>query len=284
MHLVVCLKLVPDPLTVEASPFTGVIDPRRLLYRTNLADEGALELALSLAGPTGRVSALTVGPPAADEVARQALAVGASQAWRLWDASLPEPHPFATATLLAAAVRALPPANVILCGARSSDRGSGTVPALLAELLGLPVATDVTALNLTGPTVQMQRRLDRGAREELVLDLPAVVGLEPGPLRLRQPALPQLLAARRTQIELRTSADLGLRQLPAPASEQRGLQAPRPRPRPIFAPASNLPAHERISQLLAAGVASKSGSIQSGPPEQLAARLVAFLRERGFIP
>lgn len=284
MHIIVCLKQVPDPLSVEANPFTGAIDRRRLLPRINLADEGALELALQLVGPGGAVSALTVGPPPADEVVRAALAVGAIRAVRLWDERLAEPHPQATATLLAAAIRGLPPADLVLCGARSSDRGSGAVPAMLAELLGLPVVTDVTALTLETGRALVQRRLARGAREEVAVGLPAVLGLEPGLARLRQPALPALLAARRASVDARSAADLGLDALPAPQQKLRAIQPPRPRPRPIFAPDSALPAHERIGQLLAAGVTAKTGKILDGPPEQLAAALVAFLREREFIP
>lgn len=283
MHIVVCLKRVPDPLTVEANPFTGEIDARRLIYRTNLADEGALELALQLAGDGGSVTALTVGPQPADETARAALAVGASRAIRLWDERLEEPHPQATATLLAAAVRALPPADLVLCGARSSDRGSGAVPAMLAELLGWPVATDVTSLALEAGGATVQRRLARGAREEVEVALPAVLGLEPGLARLRQPALPAMLAARRASVERWGPAELGLDALPAPAATLRAIQPPRPRPRPIFAPDSSLPAYDRIGQLISVGVGSKSGKILEGPPEQLAAELVAFLRERGFI-
>jgi len=284
MHVIVCLKQVPDPLSVETSPFTGELDARRLLYRTNLADEGALELALQLAGPGGAVSALTVGPPAADEVARMALAVGATRAMRLWDEALGATEPLITTALLAAAIITLPPAELILCGVRSSDRSSGTVPALLAERLGLPVLTDVSALRLEPGRALAQRRLARGAREEVTVSLPAVLGLEPGLARLRQPTLPALLAAHRSAIEVRGATELGLPALPAPATLQLGVAPPRPRPRPIFAPESALPPHERIAQLLAAGVASKAGRVIDGPPEQLAAELLGFLRERGFLP
>jgi electron transfer flavoprotein beta subunit len=283
MHIIVCLKQVPDPLSVEASPFTGAIDARRLLYRTNLADEGALELALRLAGAGGAVSALTVGPPAADEVARAALAAGAARAIRLWDETLAETEPAITSALLAAAIAALPSAEIILCGARSSDRGSGAVPAMLAERLGLPVVTDASALELRSQGALAQRRMARGAREQVALTLPAVIGLEPGLARLRQPSLPALLAARRAAVPVAGPTDLALAALPAPAVVRLGASAPRPRPRPIFAPDSALPAHERVGQLLSAGVAGKAGKVLSGPPNELARALVAFLRERELL-
>jgi electron transfer flavoprotein beta subunit len=283
MHIIVCLKQVPDPLTVETSPFTGAVDARRLLFRTNLADEGALELALRLAGPGGAVSALTVGSPQADEVARAAAAAGAARAVRLWDPAVAAAHPPHTAALLAAAARALPPADLVLCGARSSDRGSGAVPAMLAELLGMPAVTDVTALALEPGRALAQRRLARGAREEVRVALPAVVGLEPGVARLRQPALPALLAARRAPVEVWGPAELAGATAATPAPELRAVLPPRPRSRPVFAPNSALPAHERIARLLSAGVAAKSGRVVEGPPEQLAATLLAFLRERGFV-
>ncbi|NWF79802.1 MAG: hypothetical protein HXY37_07100 [Chloroflexi bacterium] len=104
MQIAVCLKQVPDPATVEVDPLTAALDARRMLYIAGPADTAALEVALQLAGAEGHVSALCVGPPAADAVLRMALAAGATEARRLWAPFLPLQAPAQTALLLAAAL------------------------------------------------------------------------------------------------------------------------------------------------------------------------------------
>jgi electron transfer flavoprotein beta subunit len=283
MKIAVCLKYVYDPATVEVDPISGAIDVRRLLYRLDPAGESALEPALRLSADG--VLAITVGPPAADAVARAALAAGAGRAQRVWDDIRDETEPFATALLLAAALRAEEPPDLVLCGARSADRGSGQVPALLAEHLGWPAVVDVTGLQIEAGRALLQRRLDRGAREEVEVTLPAVLGLDPGLARLRHASLPGLMAAQRATIEARSPAELGLAPdaTAAPAPLRSAVLPPRPRPRPIFTPDSAQPAYERIGQILAAGVSRKSGRVIAGPPEQLAAEALAFLRAHDLL-
>ncbi len=115
--------------------------------------------------------------------------------------------------------------------------------------------------------------------------LPAVLGLEPGLARLRHASLPRLLAAQRATIEISSPAQLGLAPdtTAAPAPLWRVALPPRPRPRPLFTPDSAQPAHARIGQILAAGVARKSGQVIEGSPERLAAAVVDFLRACGFL-
>jgi electron transfer flavoprotein beta subunit len=284
MRIAVCLKQVPDPATVEIDPLTGKLDHSRLLYIMNPADAAALELALGLRGATGQVLAYTVGPARAEMVLRAAVAAGADQVLRL-----AEPPgtaaPAVTARLLAAALRAEGLPDLLLCGTRSADRGSGQVPALLGAYLGWPVVTDVTQLELSGSVARVQRRRDRGAREVGDIHLPAVLAVEPGTARLRHAGLPGLLAAQRAEIPVYQPTDLQL--APADLRVTTPLQQktipPRPRPRTIFTPETVLPAHERIGQILSAGVTGKTGQILEGPPEQTAAAIIAFLRERGFL-
>lgn len=286
MRIAVCLKHVPDPATVEVDPLTGVIDVSRLLYITNPADESALEMALRLRGAAGSILALTVGPEDAAATLRAALAVGADATLRLWDDLRAETDPAVTATLLAAALRVDGLPDLVLCGTRSADRGSGQVPALIAEFLGWPVVTDVTHLDVQSPVVYAQRRLDRGAREEVEVTLPAVLALEPGIARLRYAALPGLMAAQRAAIPVCGPSDLGLApaDLRHPMPVVRAVLPPTPRPRTIFTPDSASPAYERIGQILSAGVAKKSARMLEGPPDRMAAAIIDFLRERGFLP
>ncbi len=283
MKIAVCLKYVPAPDTVEVDPLSGAIDARRLLHVVNPADESALELGLSIGAR--EVVALTVGPRDAEVALHKALACGASQAVRLWDTSWQTTDPFRTATLLCAALRTIEACDLVLCGARSSDRGTGAVPALVAEMLDWPVATDVTRVDVIDGLAILQRRLNRGAREIVELRLPAVIGVESGLATLRHAGLPDLISAHRAMIPLLTPAQLGLTtaDIHFPVPVLQATLPPRPRPRRIFTPESTLPPHERIGQILSAGVVRKSAQMLRGDPEELAAAIVAFLKRRGFL-
>jgi len=286
MHIAVCLKYVPDPTSIEIDPLTGAIDPVRTLYMLNPADEAALETALALRSEGDTVLALTVGPKEAETVLRDALAVGADRVLRLWDEARSYTKPPVTSILLAAALRLQGLPDLLLCGARSVDRGAGKLPALLGELLDWPVVTDVTRFELQQSRALTQRRLARGARAEGEVKLPAVVGLEPELAKLRQASLPGLIAAKRAEIPVLHLADLGLspQDLHFPAVTLHEVMPPRPRPRALFMPDSHLPPHERVAQIMSAGVTGKSGEILEGrSAEEMADAIIAFLKTHGFV-
>ena len=286
MHIAVCLKYVPDPSTVEVDPLTGLIAEDRVLYMLNPADESALELALQLRPAGGQVSALSVGPQDADALLREALAAGVDRAARIWDDALGPLKPALTSILLAAALRAGGLPDLVLCGGHSADRGSGTVPALLAEQLDWPALTDVTQFELDGDRARIQRRLARGARAESELRLPAVLGLDLDRLRLRQASLPKLMQAKHASIPQYDldALDLAPQDLHFPAMTLHEVMPPRPRARVLFTPDSTAPPHERVEQILSAGVAGKSGKlVEGGTPEEQADAIIDFLRQRGFL-
>lgn len=285
MRIAVCLKHVPDPTTIQVDPFSGTIDARRLLHMLNPADETALETALQLRQPGDTLLALTVGPAEAEVVLREALAVGADAVLRLWEEGRAFTKPAVTSVLLAAALKAEGRPDLVLCGARSVDRGSGKLPALLAEHLDMAVVTDVTRFELREGYAIAQRRLARGVRAESEVKLPAILGLENG-LRLRHPSLPGLMAGKRASIPARYPAELGLsaQDLHFPTVTLHQVMPPRPRPRAIFMPDPTLPPHERVAQILSAGVVGKKGRLlEGGAPEQLADAIIEFLQQHGFL-
>ncbi|MCP5196122.1 MAG: hypothetical protein H6974_04915 [Gammaproteobacteria bacterium] len=286
MRITVCLKYVPDPSTIEVNPLTGSIDTGRVLYMMNPADESALELALRLRPSPGTVTALSVGPVEADRLLQDALAAGADAALRVWDDGLDSLKPIVTTILLAAALRVQELPDLVLCGGHSVDRGSGTVPALLAEHLDWPVATDVTQFEIQSGRMRVQRRLARGARAESEITLPAVLGLETGLVHLRQASLPNLMRVKHTPIPLYGLEELGLspQDLHFPAMTLHEVMPPRPRARTMFTPDPTAPVPERVAQIMSAGVAGKAGKIlDSGTPEQQADAIIEFLREHGFL-
>jgi electron transfer flavoprotein beta subunit len=285
MRFAVCLSRLPDPDTVEVDPLTGDIDVSRTLHILNPADAVALELVLRLRSPGDRVTALTVGPIEAESVLREAAAVGADEVLRVWEDGRTATRPAATALLLATALRTEPLPDLIVCGARTLAGGSGKVPALIAEHLDWPVVTDIIEFSLQQSRACFQRRLAKGARSEGEVTLPAVLAVDSSAVSLRYASLPGLMKAMRATIPVRHLADLGLSpvDLNFPSSTVQAAMPPYHRPREVFIPDSSLSPHERVMQVLSAGVVRKAGRIVSGPPEQMADTIIAFLREQGFV-
>jgi electron transfer flavoprotein beta subunit len=285
MRIAVCLSRLPDPDTVEVDPLTGGIDVSRTLYILNPADAVALELVLRLRSPDDHVTALTVGPIESESVLREAVAVGVDEVLRIWEEGRTATRPAVTALLLATALRTEPLPDLIVCGARTLAGGSGKVPALLAEHLDWPVVTDIVEFTLQQSRACFQRRLAKGARSEGEVTLPAVLAIDSSAVSLRYASLPGLMKARRADIPVRHLADLGLSpvDLNFPSATVHAAMPPYHRPRDVFIPDSSLPPHERVMQVLSAGVVQKAGRIVSGPPEQMADTIIAFLREQGFV-
>lgn len=283
-NIVVCLKQVPDPLSVEIDALTGAINQARLIYITNPADATALELALQWRDKTGdcRVDVVTYGPERADKMLREALAVGADSVTRLWSNRAGANSPFVTASALATFIQPLQPA-IVLCGTRSVDNASGQVPGYLAEFLGLNQATKVTSANFDLPTqqIEVERKLERGKRERLRLSLPSLIAVETGIASLRYASFPALLSAQKATVPI----------IEPTFSKPRNnvtlteIKTPRPRPRQIFMPDPNLPAAARIEAILNGGAAvkRKKNELVEGTPQEQAERILEYLEQNGFL-
>lgn len=139
----------------------------------------------------GTLSVLTMGPPSADTVCREAIAFGADAGFHLTDTALAGADTLATARALAAAVARLGPFDVILAGRNSVDADTGQVPPQLAELLGLPFACGVRRLRLAGERLSLLlEHNDEWLEAEL--DLPALLSCAErliDPCKIKDPAV-----------------------------------------------------------------------------------------------
>ncbi|MBI2876336.1 MAG: electron transfer flavoprotein subunit beta/FixA family protein [Candidatus Tectomicrobia bacterium] len=288
MQIIVCIKQVPDTSFQVAIDFkAGRIEPEDGIFRLNPADKVALEAALQLKErfPGSTLRVLTLGPPEAEEVLRRGLAWGADQGIHLCDPSFEGSDAYATAGALAQAISRLG-FDLILCGQRSG--GSGQVGSMMAERLDIPHVAAVTHLEPGLEEVRVHRRRERGYREVVRCSLPALLSLDEGLNRPRHPSFPQLLQARRQEI-LRwdTGAlELAWDQVGPRGSLVRGLgiSPPRPRPKKIFTPESNLPAAERMKLMMSGGLTQKkSGSLIEEDPNKAASQAVQFILKEKII-
>jgi electron transfer flavoprotein beta subunit len=177
MDIVVCLKQVPETLSVGLDRDTGYVRRGEAKGVANVADRQALEVALALkAAAGGKVIALAMGPAGTDQALRQALAAGADEACWVSDAALAGSDTAVTARVLAAAVRQLPDVGLVLTGEASADGATGQLPPRLAEALGYPLVTGAVSASLEGDRLEAVRN-GEGTRERVEVQGPAVVSV-----------------------------------------------------------------------------------------------------------
>ena len=284
--VVACLKWVDR--RAEVDPLTGAVRTDRRTSGASNADEAALEWALRAGKAWGRpVVVVTAGRPESEPMLRDALAAGASAAVRV-DINPAEP----SATVAEAIAGVLGdagscPANLVVCGAWSVDRGSGSFPAFLAGELGAAQALGLVGLSFRREapgSVSAERRLDRGRRERLVALAPAVVSVEASTARLRRAGLDAVLAAQEAPIILaRPRSRASPRKLVHDESMERvTVAALRPRPRVLTGPRAP-DARGRVLELVGTGAERPAARIVALAPAGAADALLAQLRVWGYL-
>jgi electron transfer flavoprotein beta subunit len=180
MNIVVCIKQILDPeipardFRVDAAKLEAERGSANLV--TNIFCENALETALQLRERkgAGKITAVSYGPPSAEDSLRKALAMKADAAALVVKEGVPNPDPLAVAQVLAAAIRTLESVDLIMVGRESGDWGAGQTGALLAEELGLPCVSFVDHIEASNGKVLLRRQTDTGW-EVFEATLPVVV-------------------------------------------------------------------------------------------------------------
>ncbi len=253
MRIAACVKWVDRRPEVDALSGRSNHDPRS--FGASPADQAALAWALRLGSAwDAEVVVLTVAPPGAEVMLREALAVGAHRAVRIEVEHRAlghdgQPDSASVAACLAAVLHDRPGGvDLVVCGDWSLDRGTGSVPVFLAAELGLGAAAGLVRLEPTARgALRVERRLDRGRREVLDVVAPAVISVEAATAVLPRASLPAVLAARSAPID---RVDAGLP--PSPRTVRLEHRGPyRPRARELPAPAGDDP-RRRILHLVGA--------------------------------
>jgi electron transfer flavoprotein beta subunit len=149
-----------------------------------------------------------MGPAAAEDALRRAMAMGAERAIHISDDALQGSDALATARVLAAALKAESP-ELIICAVESTDAYSGMVPGTLAELLRVPQLTFARSIELDGTTITVQRATETGY-QTIQAQLPALVTVTASVAEPRYPSFKGIMAAKRKPIDARDIAALGL--------------------------------------------------------------------------
>ena len=156
MKIIVCMKQVPAGTKVDIDPETGAMKRMSGDTRTNPYDLFALETAISLREKLGgTVTVLTMGPPQAETMMRDAYACGADDAVILSDRKFAGADVLATSYALAQGIQVIGGADLIICGRQTTDGDTAQVGPSIAEHLAIPHAawvaevTDVTESSIT---------------------------------------------------------------------------------------------------------------------------------------
>lgn len=164
MKIIVCVKQVPDTNEVKIDPVKGTLIRDGVPSILNPDDKNALEEALRLKDKMEdvQVAVITMGPPQADEVLRECLAMGADEAILLSDKAFAGADTWATSNTLAAAIRKIGDYDIIFAGRQAIDGDTAQVGPQLAERLGIPQVSYVQEFEMDGETIRVQRALEDG--------------------------------------------------------------------------------------------------------------------------
>jgi electron transfer flavoprotein beta subunit len=202
VNILVCVKRVP--LTggkIVLTEDEQAIQTRHLGFTVSPHEECGAEEAVRIVEQHGGSStALTLGPPEAEEQLRDLMAIGIDKGIHLvtdgseWD-------PQATAAAIVEAIRAQPePFHLILFGNESADSGNFQVQVRVAQLLGLPVVNGIKAIGVEDSSLRCEQETSAG-RDVYTVPTPAVVSVKEGINLPRYPSVPGRMRAKRKPIE-----------------------------------------------------------------------------------
>ena len=165
MKIIVCVKQVPDTSGKVAVNPDGTLNRASMQTITNPDDMNAVEAALKLKDETGcKVVVVTMGPPPAASMLRELMAMGADEGVLVSAREFGGSDTYATSQILAAAIDTIgvEKDDVVMCGRQAIDGDTAQVGPQIAEKLGLPQVTYVTAIDFQDGELTVRRELEDG--------------------------------------------------------------------------------------------------------------------------
>ncbi|MGW6448814.1 electron transfer flavoprotein subunit beta/FixA family protein [Lentzea sp. NPDC055074] len=211
MNIVVLVKQVPDTWSErKLTDADHTLDRESADAVLDEINERAVEEALQLQeAHGGEVTVIAMGPDRATDAIRKALSMGADKAIHVNDEALHGSDSLATAKVLAKAIGTVENVDLVIAGNEATDGRAGAVPAILAELLGLPQVTQLRKVTVEGTTIKGERETDEGVAF-LEASLPAVVSVTEKINEPRYPSFKGIMAAKKKPVSTLTVADLGI--------------------------------------------------------------------------
>ena len=211
MNIVVCLKQVPGTTKVEIDPQTNTLVRQGIKNIINPFDTYALEEGVRIKERYGvKVTVISMGPPQAEEMLREAISTGADEAILLSDGTFAGADTLATAYTLARAIHKLGQGDIIICGRQTIDGDTGQVGPELAEMLGIPFVAYVSQIEeIANGYMRVQRMVEDG-HEVIETPLPAVITVVKEINAPRLPSLRGITRSKSASIPVWTAQELGV--------------------------------------------------------------------------
>jgi electron transfer flavoprotein beta subunit len=216
MRIIVSLKPVPDLKhwnSLQLDPKTKTLVRKGIPGTINPLDRYALEAALRLREKHGgEVVILSMAPPDAIPVLKEALAMGADRAVLLSDPLFAGADTLGTAYTLSAGIEKIGPFDLVLCGDQTVDGGTAQVSAQLAEFLGVPNVMHVSDIDVTPDGIWSVRSQIEHGYTLLKIKPPMALSVVKGIGEPRYVTLMNILEAEAKEIQVWSAQDLPLRE------------------------------------------------------------------------
>jgi len=216
MHIVVCIKQVPDSAQIRVHPVTNTIMRQGVPAIVNPYDLFALEEALRLKDKFGgRVTMLCMGPPQAEDALRKCISFGATDAILVTDRAFAGADTLATSYALTAAIKKISQeqaVDLVFTGKQTIDGDTAQVGPGIAKRLGWNLLTYVSKINevdLDGRTITVERRAEGGV-QRLKTTLPSLITMLEGTNEMRFATMEDMLRAARVPVRKWNKDDAGI--------------------------------------------------------------------------
>lgn len=209
MNILVCIKQVPSSNKVEVDPVTGVLKRDGADSKMNPYDLYALETALRLREEKGgKIAVISMGPPQAQAVIREAFAMGADEGVLLSDRNFGGADVLATSYTIAQGIKKMGPFDLILCGKQTTDGDTAQVGSEVSEWLGIPSVSNVKKIDQVD---EDSITLEMDLPDELEIAkvyFPCLLSVEKDIFQPRLPSYVKKVATKEHKIRIYTLEDM----------------------------------------------------------------------------
>lgn len=211
LKILVCVKQVPDVDQMRMDPATGNLIRAGVPAILNPLDANALSAAVKVKETYGgEITLITMGPPNAEAVLRECLAVGADKAILVTDRAFGNADTLATSYSIASAAKQVDKFDLIFCGKETLDGATGQMGSQLAERFDAAQVTSaslIKEIDLEKNTLVVERELETGI-ETLEVQMPCLFTMEKTNYPVRIPNLKGKLAAKKAPVLTFTANDI----------------------------------------------------------------------------
>ena len=211
MKIIVCIKQVPDTSEVRLDPETNTLARESVSSIMNPYDQHALEEAVRLkeeSGDDGEVIAVTMGPPQAEEILRQAIGCGADRVFLVSDRAFAGADTWATAYTIEHAIKAIGEFDLILCGKQAIDGDTAQVGPGIATRLGIPFLTCVQKIRESSQERLVVERMMDDGYDVVSVRYPALLTVVKDINEPRIPSLKGKMKAKKAEIKVLNASDI----------------------------------------------------------------------------